>query len=212
MESKTSGILPRSGSVPFLGIGFDSDETFPRSTTPTSLRMPSIVYSGKHSSFLKSRSHYSLLSKESTCISTPSLQCKRMALQSRDRYRPQHSNVTLATIYPAEKTLIRRELIPPPHSLDLSYGLHPVEYKEGLRPTLPIHKEKSCKVKGKPFCRSLELEGKQASLVGKNIQMKKSESIVISRNCPRYRIPVEYNIFRNVRKYAIRRVPLVAEN
>ena len=179
-----------------------------RAATPVSIIVPAIYQDRKPSLQLRSRSR-----KSGIALKDPKpenwLQGSHISpKEKRPKTRPIPASVSLATIYLCEKTLIQRELLPAPHSLQLSYSLQPVQCQQGIWPTLPIHRSGPGKVKCKQVGWQLDLKCEKPGTTVKVVQSKQSKwtnSSGFRPNCPKYRIPIEFNLYRNVRKYAFHR-------
>lgn len=239
------GKLPRSGSVPALGIGFERVETCDtletkaevgdslvyrhsassgefrpitrelRAATPVSITIPTL-YQGK-----KSLKQVIFLNRKSItwvkkAISADWLKCKHISPQIRSPSQSIPTTVSLSTIYPCynEKRPKQRVLLPVSHALALSYTLPPAKCHEGMVSTLPIHHSAPSKPKSKLIGWEIALKRNETPARVKlayKRPLKLSNIPQISIHFPKYRIPVEYNMYRNVRKYVFRK-EVVADN
>lgn len=238
MESR--GKLPRSGSVPALGIGFDRGDTCDtqetkaevgnslvyrhsrstgdfrpiirelRTATPVSITIPAFYQGKKSPKQVQFRTRKSIICLKEA-ISADWLECKHISPQIRSPAQPTPTTTTsLSTIYPcySEKRPIQRVLLSVPHALALNYTLQPAKSSLGLVSTLPIHHSAPFKPKSKLIGWEIALQSKETPLRVK-LAYKKPPKIpiipLISTNFPKYRIPIEYNMYRNVRKYVFRK-------
>jgi hypothetical protein len=109
---------------------------------------------------------------------------------------------------------MQRILLPASHALALSYTLPPAKCHEGMVSTLPIHHSAPSKPKSKLIGWEIALKRNETPARVK-LAYKKPPKLSNFRqihiNFPKYRIPVEYNMYRNVRKYVFRK-EVVADN
>ena len=123
-------------------------------------------------------------------------------------------NTVPPRVYRSEKLIVKRELAPPPHSTDLAQTLSlSFSHAESIAPKLPALKAKKAAARpSRPdFSHSLAPSDPYKLSVLRNAidaaHIKHSVPYVelIHSDYPKYRIPIDYNIYRNVRKYALRR-------
>lgn len=186
-----------------------------RAATPVSIIVPAVYQGRKASLQLRTHSRKSgIVLKDLKPVDW--LQCSHISPKEKlPQPRPIPVSRSLATIYPCEKTLIQRKWLPAEHSVQLSYTLQPVQCQEGIRPTLPIHRGIPGKLKCKQTGWQLDLKCEKNSSLTKVKQKKLQKGTSVSGfrpNFPKYRIPIEFNLYRNVRKYAFHRETALIDN